>query len=65
VVIELCDAAAKPLAGYAPSDPFTGDDLRHVVTFQGKSDVSALTGKPITLRFHLKNAVLYSFAFRD
>ena len=65
VVVEICDAAGKPLAGYAPSDPFRGDDLRHVVTFRGRSDVSALAGKPIVLRLHLRSAELYSFAFRQ
>ena len=65
VVVRICDAAGKPLPGYAHSDPFSGDDLRHVVTFQGKSDVSALAGKPIVLRLHLKSAEFYSFAFRD
>ena len=65
VVVELCDAAGKPLPGYTASDSFHGDDLRHVVAFQGKSDLAALAGKPIVLRLHLKNASLYSFAFRD
>lgn len=65
VVVEICDAAGKPLAGCASSEPFSGDDLRKVVTFQGKTGVSALAGKPITLRFHLRSAELYSFAFRD
>jgi hypothetical protein len=65
LVVDLCDAAGRPLPGFAASDPFQGDDLRHVVTFQGKSDVAALAGKPIVLRVHLKDASLYSFAFRD
>jgi hypothetical protein len=64
VVVELCDAAGKPLPGFS-SDPFSGDNLRHVVTFQGRSDVAHLAGKPVVLRLHLKNAEFYSFAFRD
>ena len=62
--MELCDAAGRSLEGFAPSDAFAGDDFRHVVTFDGKTDVSALAGKPIALRFHLKRAELYSFAFQ-
>jgi hypothetical protein len=64
VVVEICDAAGKPLPGFT-SDPFSGDNLRHVVTFQGRSDVAGLAGKPIVLRLHLSSAEFYSFAFRD
>ena len=65
VGVEICDAAGIPLPGYASSDPFGGDEVRHVVTFEGKSDVGALADKPVVLRLYLKNAELYSFAFRD
>ena len=64
LVVELLDAGGRPLEGFPPSEPFTGDDLRHVVRFNGQTDVSTLRGKPITLRFRMKNAELYSFAFR-
>lgn len=65
VVVEICDAAGKPIAGYGPSAPISGDSVRHVVTFHGDSDVSRLAGTPIVLRIRLQNAELYSFAFRD
>ncbi|NLX99340.1 MAG: hypothetical protein GXY83_24650 [Rhodopirellula sp.] len=64
IVMELLDAAGRPLEGFPPSEPFTGDDLRHVVRFAGQTDVSALRGQSILLRFRMKNAELYSFAFR-
>jgi len=64
VVVELCDGAGRPLDAFEKSDPFRGDDLRHVVTFGGKKDVSALQGKPVVLRLYMKSAELYSFAFR-
>jgi hypothetical protein len=62
VVVELLDAAGEPIDGFGPSQPVSGDDLRHVVPFEG--DVASLAGRPIVVRFHLKNARLYSFAFR-
>ena len=65
IVVELLDAAGRPLDGFPPSDPFAGDDLRHVVTFRGSQDVSSMAGKPLSLRFRLCNAELYSFAFRE
>jgi hypothetical protein len=65
IQVELLDAGGKPIEGFGKSDAFTGDDLRHTVAFGGKSDVSKLAGRPICLRFHLANAELFSFAFRE
>jgi len=54
-----------PMTGYALSecDPITGDAVRHIVTWQGNSDVGNLAGKVIRLRFEMQNAKLYSFKF--
>jgi hypothetical protein len=49
---------------FPPSNPFTGDDLRGVVAWPD-GGVGRFRGKPITLRFHLRDAELYSFAFRE
>jgi len=65
VVVELCDAAGRRLPEWDPSDAFAGDALRHVVTFNGNSDVAPLAGRPVSLRFRLHSAQLYSFAFRE
>jgi len=65
IVVELLDAAGRPLDGLQLSDPFAGDDLRHTVTFGGKSGVASLKNNPIALRFLLTNASLFSFAFRN
>ena len=46
------------------SDAVQGDSLRHVVHWGGNSDVSAWQSRPVSLRLHLVNAELYSFAFR-
>ena len=64
VRVELLDAAQKPLPGIGPSDEIKIDSLRHTVTWAGNPDVSAWQGRPISLRFHLTSAELYSFAFR-
>jgi hypothetical protein len=65
VRVELLDAAQKPLPGTSLSDEVKVDSLRHTVTWSGNPDVSALQGRPVSLRFHLANAELYSFAFRE
>ena len=63
VTVELLDNDSQPFEDFGRADPFRGDDLRHVVTFSGRSDVSKLAGKAVRLRFHLANAELYSFTF--
>ena len=42
-----------------------GDRLEHTVSWTQGADVSALAGKPVRLRFVLKDADLYSFQFKD
>ena len=63
--VELVDAAGRPLEGFRPSEPIVGDSLRHAVVFPGKADLASLAGKPVCLRFHLRDAELYAFAFRS
>ena len=65
IVVELLDLSLKRLASWPASDPVRGDDLRHVVTFGEKTNVADLVGQPLVLRFHLYDAQLYAFAFRD
>lgn len=43
----------------------TANSTHHVVRWQGKSDVSALAGKPVRLHFELHNCDLYAFEFRE
>lgn len=62
VQVELCDALGEKTL--ARSRAFSGDDLRHRVTWETPVDLTALAGKPVTLRFLLKDARLYAFAFR-
>ena len=64
--IEIQDLGGKPLAGYALADckEIYGDEIDGSVAWKNGSDVSKLTGKPIRLRFALKDADLYAFRFR-
>jgi len=65
IAVEVLDASGRPLDGFGPSDAFSGDDLRKPLTWKGNPSVQRLAGKPISLKFNLKNAELYSFAFRQ
>jgi hypothetical protein len=62
--VELLDSAGRPLPEFAPSEPIRGDNVRASVRF-ADAKLSMLIGKPICLRFHLRDAELYAFAFRD
>ena len=63
--IEIQDASSKPIPGFTLSecDEIYGDQLARTVTWLGKHDVAAIQGKTVRLRFALKDADLYSFAF--
>lgn len=66
VQVEVQDEAGKPLDGYALQDcpPIYGDHLQHIVRWGMRGgDLRALAGKPVRLRFALKDADLYSFRF--
>lgn len=65
ITVELCDAAGKRLESVPPSVPFEGDDFRHTVVFGTRADVAAFAGRPVCLRFHLADAELFSFGFRQ
>jgi hypothetical protein len=65
IVVHVTDAAGTPIPDFETSDVIRGDSLRHVVTWNGNSDVAALVGRPIVLRFEMRTAELYAFAFRN
>ena len=60
---ELLDEEGNPIAGREPSAtiPFTADSLDAPLEWKGEA--AAIAGKTIRIRFHLKNAKLYSFWF--
>lgn len=66
VQVELQDPSGKPLPGFSLEDcpPVVGDEIERPVTWKGGSDVSALAGKPVRLRFVLKDADVYAFQFK-
>jgi len=67
VKIEILDENGTPIPGYteADSDMFFGDTLDWRASWQGNTDVSALAGKTISLRFVMREADLYSMKFEE
>jgi hypothetical protein len=65
VQVELQDASGKPIEGYRLADApeLFGDSVRHIVRWKRGGDLRALEGKPVRLRFVMKDADLYSFQF--
>jgi hypothetical protein len=65
VRVEMQDVAGKPVSGFALADcpPISGDAVAQQLTWTAGRSVIALAGKPIRLRFVLKDADLFSFRF--
>ncbi|HNS22854.1 MAG TPA: hypothetical protein PKH24_20310 [Sedimentisphaerales bacterium] len=63
--VQIEDLDRRPIPGFAFSDcpEIYGDAVEHTVTWQGGGSVRALAGKPICLRFALRDADLYAFGF--
>ncbi len=65
VRVELLDEAGDPWPGrtLADCDSIRTDAVRHGVTWDGESDVSALAGKVVRLRVAMRDAKLYALQF--
>ena len=66
VRVEIQDLAGRAVAGraLAESMPIIGDEIDRAVAWKGGSDLGALSGRPVRLRFVLKDADLYAIQFR-
>jgi hypothetical protein len=63
--VEIQDHDGKPISGFVISDcpPIIGDEIARVVRWSNGTDVSRLAGKPVRLRFQMKEANLFSLRF--
>ena len=63
--VEIQDADGKPLPGYALSDAdgLVGNGIRKTITWKGRTGVGGLAGRPVRLRFVMRDAKLYAFQF--
>jgi len=63
--VELQDEAGKPFPGFTLDDckPIKGDAIAGVVQWQDQTDLSALAGKVVRIRFAMNEADLYSLRF--
>lgn len=65
VRVAVCDGAGKPLEGLSADDmaPLFGDGLDLAVGWGSRQDLSALQGRPVRLRFLIKDADLFALRF--
>ena len=63
ISVEVLDLHERPIPGFTKEDcdAFIGDEVRHTVTWNGKTDMSRLEGKVVRLRFYLGKAKLFAF----
>jgi hypothetical protein len=63
--VEVQDAAGKPIDGYALEDctELIGNEMERSVAWKSGEDVSALAGRPVRLRFVMKDSDLFSLRF--
>ncbi|MBL9213718.1 MAG: hypothetical protein JNL92_24855 [Opitutaceae bacterium] len=63
--VELQDASGQPIPGFtlADAEPTFGDAVERTVHWKSGSDVGAWAGKPVRLRFVLRDADLYALRF--
>jgi len=67
VRVELCDLKGQPLPGFSAEEcpEIVGNELERVVMWKGRGRLAELSGKPVRIRFLLKDADLFSFQFEQ
>jgi hypothetical protein len=67
ILVELQDGAGTPISGFdaASCQRLRGDEIEQTVCWTGAGRLADLAGKPVHIRFVLKNADLYSIRFRS
>jgi hypothetical protein len=67
VRIEIQNIEGQAIPGFALDEchEVYGDDLERTVAWQGNSDLDALAGQSVRLRFEVRDADLYSFRFQQ
>lgn len=65
VRVELEDPQGQPIPGFALADcqEVFGDEIQRTVSWKDNPDLAKLAGRPVRLRFALRDADLYAFQF--
>ena len=65
VKAEIIGENGEPIDGFSKADcnVISGNNIKHIVTWNGNADVSSLKNKPIKIKFYLNRSKLYAFTF--
>lgn len=65
--VEIQDAEGNPIPGFALADSreLYGDEIAEAYSWESGSEVASLAGKPVRLRFVMKDTDLYSYRFAE
>ena len=63
--VEVRDAEDRPIPGYelAAAEGLRGNGLAKVASWRGGTNLAALAGRPVRLRFAMRDMKLYAFQF--
>lgn len=63
--VEVQDAGGKALPGFTLADasPIIGDSIEHTVMWKSGSELRKLAGRPVRLKFELKDADVFAMKF--
>ncbi|MFN0199141.1 MAG: hypothetical protein ACKVT0_20520 [Planctomycetaceae bacterium] len=66
IQVEALDSAGQAIPGFTKDDsiPLTGDSVRHVLQWQDQPHCQPLQARPVTLRFYMHKAKIYSLESR-
>jgi hypothetical protein len=67
VRVEVRDVEGVPIPGFQLDESdriHSTNSVNRLVSWRGRSDVAVLAGRPVQLRFELRDADLYAFQFR-
>jgi hypothetical protein len=64
IKIEVLGPENKVLRSFDDCDPLSGSELDRTVTWKGQSDLGHTDDIPVTLRFRMQNAEIYSVEFK-
>ena len=64
--IEILDESGKPIPGFTLNEAreLIGDQIARTYEWSNNPDLASLSGRTLRLRFHLKDADLYSWRFQ-
>ncbi len=67
VRVEIQDAAGMPVPGFTLDEcpEIIGDEIERTVAWTQGADVSRLAGRPVRLRFAMKDADLFALRFTE